>query len=75
MTKLEQVEQTLAAKDKELSSARRTVVTLEQELREKQAQLNWMKKQLFGQRSEKQRYIDDVQQRLFAEDPSVADSR
>lgn len=74
MTKLEQVEQTLAAKDSELSSVRRTVVTLERELREKQAQLDWMKKQLFGQRSEKQRYIDDVQQSLFTEDAPRTDA-
>ena len=33
-----------------------------------------MKKQLFGQRSEKQRYIDDVQQPLFTEDAPAHDS-
>ena len=66
MTKLEKIEQSLADKNQELSSVRLTVTELEQELREKQAQLDWFKKQLFGQRSEKQRYIDEVQEVLFA---------
>ena len=70
MTKLEKIEQTLAAKDQELNSVRHTVSALEQ----KQAQLDWFKKQLFGQRSEKQRYIDEVQALLFAND-ELAKSR
>ena len=67
MTKLEHLEQTLVEKDNELSDVHRVVVDLEQELREKQAQLDWLKKQLFGQRSEKQRYIDDKQLSMFVE--------
>lgn len=65
MTELEYYVQSLATKDKELSGVRRTVLNLEQELREKQAQLDWFKKQLFGQRSEKQGVIDDKQLALF----------
>jgi len=73
MTTLEQFEHALAEKDKELSGVRLVVVDLEQELCEKQAQLDWFKKQLFGQRSEKQRYIDDRQLALFEAAAPVAE--
>ena len=75
MTKLEKIEQSLAIKDRELSSVRHTVIELQQELREKQAQLDWFKKQLFGQRSEKQRYIDEVQHVLFANEELAKDKQ
>ena len=75
MTKLEKIEQSLATKDRELSSVRHTVTELQQELREKQAQLDWFKKQLFGQRSEKQSYIDEVQHVLFANEEIAKDKQ
>ena len=58
-------EQSLAEKDAELKSARQSVQRLNEELLDKQAQLDWLKKELFGPRNEKRRPIDDRQLSLF----------
>lgn len=65
MKKLGKIEQSLALKGKEVSGVRHTVTELQQELRQKQSQLEWLKKQLFGRRSENQRCIDEMQKILI----------